>query len=102
MPYIYLALALAFATPTFAENNTTPPNIIIDEGAELEPEVQITQGQNETREEFRINGRLYMIKVTPKIGAPYYLYDEEGKGEMRRLDHRAAQPVIPRWVLIEF
>lgn len=101
MPYLFLVLAaLSLTPPAFAEP-ASPPNIIIEEG-EFEPEVQIKQDQGEKREEYRLNGRLYMIKVTPKIGAPYYLYDEEGKGEMRRLDHRAGQPVIPRWVLIEF
>ena len=40
----------------------------------------------ETREEFRIRGRLYMVKVTPAHGVSYYLIDENGRGDFTRQD----------------
>ena len=36
----------------------------------LEPQVTIVKSETETREEFRIKGKLYMVKVTPAVGKP--------------------------------
>ena len=40
----------------------------------------------------------------PKIGAPYYLVDNEGKGKFDHGDSPANGPqfAVPRWVLFEF
>ena len=46
----------------------------------LEPQVTIVKTERETREEFRANGRLYMVKVTPAIGPAYFLVDQQGDG----------------------
>jgi hypothetical protein len=42
-----------------------------------------------------------MVRVTPKIGKPYYLIDNEGRGEFLRSD---LQPTVspPMWILKEF
>jgi hypothetical protein len=64
----------------------------------LEPEVKIVPRGSEIHEEYRINGQLYMIKVIPAKGPPYYLIDEEGKGQFRRSDFEPRLK-IPRWVL---
>ena len=49
-----------------------------------EPEVNIIKQTDQTIEEYRIGGRLYMIKVTPKVGPPYYLVDDLGDGKFAR------------------
>ncbi|MGV8960220.1 MAG: DUF2782 domain-containing protein [Stenotrophomonas sp.] len=41
-----------------------------------------TQDNGDTVEEYRINGQLRMVKVTPARGAPYYIYDRNGDGRM--------------------
>lgn len=64
----------------------------------LEPEITITTRGDTRYEEYRINGRLYMIKVTPKVGKPYYLVDEEGAGQFRRSDFEP-RISIPRWTI---
>ena len=79
-----------------------PPTHLIDDGVGVEPEVRITKNESGTVEEYRVNGQLYLVKVTPPIGEPYYLYDEDGSGQMKRFDHRGDRMVIPRWVLIRF
>src|SRR4051794_17755877 len=61
-----------------------PPGMELD--PTLEPQVTIRRSQKETVEEYRIRGRLYMIKVTPAHGVPYYLIDEGGKGDFSRRD----------------
>jgi hypothetical protein len=48
----------------------------------LEPQVTIVKSETETREEFRVKGKLYMVKVTPAVGKPYYLVDRQGDGIM--------------------
>ena len=45
-----------------------PPPAMSDE-EEIEPEVQIIKREDKTIEEYRINGRLYMVKVTPAVAA---------------------------------
>jgi Protein of unknown function (DUF2782) len=63
-----------------------------------EPEVTITTHGTEKHEEYRINGRLYMIKVIPAHGKPYYLIDREGNGQFSRSDF-APRISIPMWVI---
>ncbi len=73
-----------------------PPPGVADET--FEPEVTILKRGEDTVEEFRIRGRLYMVKVTPPHGVPYYLVDHEGNGVMRRQDV-APTLSVPMWVL---
>ncbi|GMQ77180.1 MAG: hypothetical protein BMS9Abin01_2501 [Gammaproteobacteria bacterium] len=51
--------------------------------------------------EHRINGRLYMIKVIPAKGPPYYLIDTEGNGEFIRSE-LAQETTPPLWVIKRF
>lgn len=66
-----------------------------------EPEVHITTQGSDRREEYRMGGRLYMIKVIPKKGRPYYLVDKEGKGEFVKDDLRQGVSP-PTWVIKNF
>jgi hypothetical protein len=86
------------APPPLPPDTTPAP---AQEPEEIAPEVTITTKDGEMREEYRLHGRLYMIKVTPRKGKPYYLIDYEGSGEFRRsdLEPRTSPPmwVIKRW-----
>ncbi len=67
--------------------------------AALEPQVTIVKKETETREEFRIKGKLYMIKVTPAVGPAYYLVDRQGDGTFVEADV-APNPVRPpMWII---
>ncbi|MHB8622406.1 MAG: DUF2782 domain-containing protein [Sulfuricaulis sp.] len=68
---------------------------------QLEPQVTITTQGTEIHKEYRLNGRLYMIKVTPVHGKPYYLIDDQGSGQFHRSD---IQPhiAVPMWVIKRF
>ena len=68
----------------------------------LEPQVTIVKREAETREEYRIKGRLYMIKVTPPHGVPYYLIDEKGDGRMSRQESLDSGLRVPMWVIGTF
>lgn len=72
-----------------------------DAGALPEPEVTITTKGEDRHEQYRIAGRLYMIKVIPKKGRPYYLIDKEGRGEFVR-DEFQSTVSPPMWVIKRF
>ena len=72
-----------------------------DPGALPEPEVTITTKGADRHEEYRIAGRLYMVKVIPKKGRPYYLVDKEGRGEFVKDDLQSGVSP-PMWVIKRF
>ena len=67
--------------------------------AALEPQVTIVRNEKETREEFRANGKLYMVKVTPVVGKPYYLVDQRGDGNFVEADTIGPVTRPPMWVI---
>jgi len=78
-----------------------PPTIGTDENAADEPQITIVKKKGETIEEYRINGQLYMIKVTPAHGVPYYMHKEDQDGGW--LMDGPNQPLsIPKWTLFRF
>ena len=78
-----------------------PPKV---KGEELEPSVVITEREGERVEEYYQNGRVYMVKITPVKGLPYYYLDEDGDGELElRESDRKLNPVQPvYWKLKEW
>lgn len=65
-----------------------------------ESDVEIIQRGDETIEEYRLNGRLYMIKVTKKGFPPYYLLDRDGDGTMEeQVSEVPADVKPPSWVI---
>jgi hypothetical protein len=75
-----------------------PPAGQHDPGALPEPEVTITTKGADRHEQYRMAGRLYMIKVIPKSGRPYYLVDKEGRGEFVKDDLQSGVSP-PMWVI---
>lgn len=70
-----------------------PPKV---PGEEIEPSVVITEREGERIEEYSLNGRTYMVKVTPVKGPAYYYLDEDGDGELElRESDRKLNPVQP-------
>ncbi len=69
----------------------------------LEPEVTIIQRREQTVEEYRIKGQLYMVKVTPRKGLPYYLLDTDGDGDLdSRQDELSPRMMVPHWVILRW
>lgn len=92
--------------PPLAEKNTSAghegalPSV---ETAPLEPQVTIVERNGNREEEYRINGRLYMIKVTPAGSqTPYYLIDNKGTGDWERRDSLDSGLHVPMWVIFQF
>ncbi|MHB8534940.1 MAG: DUF2782 domain-containing protein [Sulfuricaulis sp.] len=79
--------------------NYNPPTVPgAQNTGQPEPEVTITTKGKEKHEEYRINGRLYMIKVIPAHGKPYYLIDKAGNGQFHRSDFEP-RISVPMWVI---
>lgn len=74
----------------------------MDNSSDDEPEVTITKQTEQTIEEYRSGGKLYMIKITPKHGVPYYLVDDKGDGKFSRQESLDSGFRPPRWVIHRF
>lgn len=61
-----------------------PPEIPlpVQSGEEMQPDITIIKKGKETIQEYRRNGKLYMVKVVPAIGPAYYMYDTNGDEKM--------------------
>lgn len=99
-----LALAAAGASGDDAGQLAAlpPPPVIpepVQSGEVLEPEVTIVESEKSTLYEYRINGRLYMVKVQPVAGPPYYLFDMDGDGQLDVFQDEPWNNSIPQWVL---
>ena len=101
------------AAPKFKEVPPPPPVTTIpvpdaDDGAAAdkagpEPDVTIVKRKDAEIEEYRLNGRLYMVKVKPFVGPAYYLVDRDGDGLMEsRINGRGAEPRAPQWVILSW
>lgn len=73
-----------------------------DPTADLEgAEVTSRMIEGDLIEEYRVQGRLHVVKVTPRRGAPYYLIDTNGDG---RLDSSEGEGTVSpvMWKLFEW
>jgi Protein of unknown function (DUF2782) len=102
-----LSASLIAAQPTPAELESLPPPPVFDAGSDTgspddESSVTITKEAGQTVEEYRANGKVYMIKITPKHGVPYYLVDNQGDGKFVRQESLDSGFRPPRWVIKRF
>lgn len=119
MHRIFLVLILSMAASVAAQSSqpsnlqeAQPPPELPDLSMESpnaedplleEPQVIIRKRGEDRIEEFHQDGTIYMIKVTPRIGFPYYLYDDTGDGTFYRGDGTLEDGVRPpMWVIYEF
>ena len=72
-------------------------------GDGIEPEVTITETESEVITEYRIKGKLYMVKIDPQAGAPYYLFDTDGDGQLDNEENRSGTNLsVPQWLLFSW
>ena len=108
MRRLFLILSMLVAWPVAAQQPTDlqplpeppPPPGVMDPA--LEPQITITQRGSDRGEEYRMNGKLYMLKVTPPNAPSYYLIDERGDGKMTRQDALGGKLSVPMWVIGTF
>ena len=104
-PILFVTLMLS-SLPVAAQPSDRPPELkpVPDgaPGAGDAPAVTIRQSDQGRVVEYRANGKLFMIKVIPKVGKPYYLLDQTGGGQFARHDGAAPMTSPPMWVVKEF
>jgi hypothetical protein len=87
--------------PAVPEPPELPPRI--QSGEEMEPDITIIRKGKDTIQEFRRNGKLYMIKVQPQVGPPYYFLDKNGDGVMDVKKNDLDKGTnINQWLLFEW
>ena len=76
----------------------------VQQGYVPRAEITITEGKDTTFKEYRINGEIRAIKVTPKNGfPPYYLIDQNGDGQFVRIGPDMGPELkVPQWILFEW
>jgi hypothetical protein len=122
MRILLASLALALAAGAFAQSAPRPlppgtkpldePPPMLDEQPAapaakqpdyaVQPQVTTRKEGDQTVAEYRLHGKLYMMKVTPAHGHPYVLIDERGDGTFSRHDGLDPGLRVPQWVLLEF
>jgi hypothetical protein len=83
-----------------ASSTTKAPETI----AEIESKAQVSKRVegDQTIEEYKVNGKLFMTRVTPKHGRPYVMIDHRGDGTFTRMDSLEPGMRVPQWVIFEF
>ena len=120
---ILIALLLAaFLVPAFAQSGARPrppgslpledvpppPPMVVDTtDSALETQLRDAQMTERTEgdqrvQEYRVKGKLFMMRVTPKHGRPYIMIDHKGDGQFARQDNLDSGVRVPQWVLVEF
>ena len=105
-PHTLLMLILFSGLAVAAAPSDRPPELkpVPDgpPGPDDAPAVTIKPGSQGRVIEYRANGKLYMLKVIPKVGKPYYLIDGKGDGQFARQDSLDSGMRPPMWVVKEF
>ena len=114
------ALALlAFGPPLWAEEVEPPPQASGQTGVgsflsapdvapspvtgeSVEPEITIRETEQAVIYEYRVRGQMYMVRIQPQFGPPYYLIDTDGNGTLDMRDSSPTNIAIPQWLLFSW
>lgn len=112
MRRLTIALLFCLSLPVFAQTplpkdlqplpEPPPPPAGMELDPALEPQITITKRGEDTVQEYRIGGKLYMLKVTPPHGVSYYLIDSRGDGQFSRQESLDTGVRVPMWVIHNF
>lgn len=109
MRHLPLLLLLAGTAAVHAQPAEAPPPPPIPDGPDLppgaaleEPQVVIRESEGGRIEEYRVGGTVYMVKITPPGGVPYYLIDSDGDGSLETFKTGLENPNIVQWPVIRW
>ncbi len=66
------------------------------------PEVTITETEEGTVYEYRVKGQVYMVKIQPALGPPYFLVDTNGDGILDVDERQAPDMAVQQWLLFSW
>ena len=115
----FFTLLALLSTSAFAQKDSRAQTLLDESGApvatdaappameilddSIEPQITIRSRDGVTYEEFRVGGRLYKIRVTPKVGPPYTLIDQKGDGVFSPADALGSTGTsVPMWLIGTF
>ena len=104
-PVLLLTLLLSGLAVAATPSDRPPELKPVPDGApgpDDAPAVTIKPSSQGRVVEYRANGKLYMLKVIPKVGKPYYLIDGKGDGQFARQESLDSGMRPPMWVVKEF
>jgi len=90
-----------WAGDAYLEKPPVIPEPLAD-GESIEPEINIIQKDDRIVEEYRHNGELYMVKVTPAVGPAYYYIDTDGDGSLESKQFELQSGLVPNWILFKW
>lgn len=101
------ALLLLASTATVCaqerQDAPVPEKIPSPPSEELQPPtVNVRTAENgDVVQEYRQGGKIFMVRVIPKHGKAYYLYDDDGNGRLDRIDgEHGVTPAM--WTIYEW
>jgi hypothetical protein len=62
---------------------------------DTEPVITVKKERNHTAEEYWVDNQLRMVKITPRVGASYYIVDPDGDGAMGMRRNSPGMDVAP-------
>ena len=99
-----LSLGSVLAAEDQGEALLQPPTLPtpVQSGEPLDPDVTITSDDRGEVHEYRVNGKLYMVKIVPSAGPAYYLIDQDGDGTMESERNGFERPQVPQWIIFSW
>jgi hypothetical protein len=92
-----LAATVSAQPAPYPEPPSLPPASY--QGETVEPDVTILQTERGLIYEYRVKGQLYMVKIQPPVGPPYFLLDTNGDGVLDAERDRVWNNAVPQWIL---
>jgi len=104
---LFFLIAVAAVRAEEAAQQTEPPAPPesppqVESGEIVEPDVTIIETEKGQIQQYSINGHVYMVRIVPTSGPPYYLLDLDGDGTMDVRRDRPQDISIPQWVLFSW
>lgn len=108
------ALTLGVAATALADTDAALPNSAQQNIQKLHlpklapqkigPNAEIKAPTGSKIEEYKVNGKVYMVKVIPpKPFPPYYLEDKGGTGRFTEVPQTAAEHLsVPQWIIFRW
>jgi hypothetical protein len=93
-------LVLAQEPAPVPEPPELPPQV--ESGEVMEQDVVIDETDKGTIYKYSKNGQVYMVKVVPKAGPPYYLLDTDGDGVLDARTSEVTDINIHQWEILSW
>jgi hypothetical protein len=102
LPLLAVAAKLPPDLQDLPEPPPAPEGYGADQPADAQPDIVIKKKGEDKVEEYSVHGQVYMVKVTPPHGIPYYLVRKSVDGGWSRMEGPGDHIAIPQWVIFTF